>query len=274
MELYEPETVDMELLDVDKPNFKNIMQKLSYIKPSKPEPCAGPEAITYLMKVFDSQRNLGFFILYELMTNSLALSIIPDHEKPHSVAIVLLRLLPESFITGVQRVILRIMEVNSEFSLKMPLFEDKRRLKLPSFAGMDVYQSHIKNICQDIKTNKAELNITELSIRVPIPYHPEHLIEAAPTADDDAGLHQGRSWLNPKITDFTCEKRVITQALIPQIMKDFVKHYTPQEITNLSTSPLNVINLSLYIEFKSLKERGEAVVSAESPLRYYISPHE
>ena len=271
MEPYEPETVDMELLDVDKPNFKNIMQKLSYIKPSKPEPCAGPEAITYLMKVFESQRNLGFFILYELMTNSLSLSIIPDHEKPHSVAIVLLRLLPESFITGVQRVILRIMEVNSEFALKMPLFEDKRRLKLPSFAGMDVYQSHIKNVCQHLKTNKAELDITELSIRVPIPYHPEHLIEAAPTADDNAGLHQGRTWLNPKITDFTCEKRVIAHDLIPQIMKEFVRHYTPQEIANLSTSPLNDINLSLFIEFKSLKERGEAVVSAESPLRYFAS---
>ena len=271
LEPYEPETLDMELLDTEKTTFKNILQKLSYVKHSKVEPCSGPEAISFLEKIFETQKNLGFFVLYELMTNALNLCIIPDHEKPHHVGTVLLRLLPESFISGLQRVILRIMETNPTFAAKMPLFEDKRKIKLPSIAGLDVYQSHIKNVCQYIKTNKAELNIVDLTVRVPIPYRPPQLIEAAPTADDNEGHQHGRSWLNPKITDFTCDKRVVTHTLIPPLMREFVKQYTPQEIANLTSSPLNVINLDLYIDFKSLNERGEAVVSSESPLRYAVN---
>lgn len=267
MEPYNPEPIDLELLDIDKPTFKNIIQKLSYVKYSRPEPVTGPEAITFLEKIFETQKNMGFFVLYDFMTNALPLCIVPDHEKPHCVGSVLFRVLPDSFITGLQRVILSVMEVNAEAATKMPIFEDKRKLKLPSLAGMDIFQSHVKLVCQHIKTNKGDFNLTDLVVRIPAPYHPPHVMDAAPTADDNMGFQFGRSWLSPKITDFTCERRMVSHGLIPTHMRDFVKQYTPQEIANLTSTPLNAIGLSRYIEFKSLHERGEAVVSTESPLR-------
>jgi len=267
MEPYNPEPLDLELLDVDKPNFKNVIQKLSYVKYSRPEPCTGPDAIIFLQKVFETQKNMGFFVLYDLMTNSLPLCIIPDHEKPHALGSVLFRVLPDNFVSGLQRVILSIMELNPEFSTKMPIFEDKRKLKLPSIAGLDIFQSHIKNVCQFIKANKSEFDISNLTVRIPPPYHPQHVIEASPTADDGMGHQFGRSWMNPKLTDFTCDRRVVTHALIPSQLREFVKQYTTQEIANLASTPLNIINLSLYIEFKSLHERNEGVVGADSPLK-------
>ena len=73
------------------------------------------------------------------MVGSNNVSIIPDLDKPHALGVVLFRLLPDKYITGLQRVILRIMELNPELASRMPVFEDNRKFKLPMFAGIKAY---------------------------------------------------------------------------------------------------------------------------------------
>jgi hypothetical protein len=50
-EPFNSEPIDVELLDVDKPSFKNLIQKLQFAKYTKPEPINGPECINFIIKV-------------------------------------------------------------------------------------------------------------------------------------------------------------------------------------------------------------------------------
>ena len=58
----------------------------------------------------------------------------------------------QSHLSGLQSVILRIMEANAEFSTTMPAFEDRRRLKLPKLTGLDIFQAHIKLAAGQLQT--------------------------------------------------------------------------------------------------------------------------
>jgi hypothetical protein len=154
----------------------------------------------------------------------------------------------------------------------MPVFEDKRKLKLPTIAGLDIFQTHIKNAAAFIKDNSTELNLMRLMNNIPKPFKPPTIIQAAPTIDISQDYYEGRFWLHPKITDFNCAKRLITHSVIPPTLISFVKHYTPEEIMALVTAPLNAIKLQSYIEEKSLAARGEALVSENSPLQVMLHP--
>ena len=55
-------------------------------------------------------------------------------------------------MSGVQSVILRIMEANAEYATSMPAFEDRRRLKLPKLTGLDIFQAHIKMAAGQLQT--------------------------------------------------------------------------------------------------------------------------
>ena len=271
---YNPEPFDLELLDCDKPNFKNLIQKLAYVKYHKPEATTGPEAIKFLLKVFDFQKNLGFFVIYNLMTKNLPICIIPDLESPHSVGTVMLRVLPDNFITGLQRVILRILEENPTPAEKMPGFEDTRKYKLPTLAGLDIFQSHIKHVCQYIKANRTEIEMTNYLFAplIPAPFKPINSVNISLTAEDTEDFSINRSWLNPKVRDFTCDQRIVASAIIPKNITSFVQRFTDTEISHLAGTPLDAINLSSFIEFKSLKSRGENPVSSNSPLKVMSHP--
>ena len=272
---YNAEKLDLELIDIEKANFKNVLQKLSFAKYTRQEPVSGPEAITFLLKVLGKQKNLGFFVLYDLMNNAVPVVIIPELETAHSVGSLLFRTLPDMFMSGLQRVILHIMETHPELSARMPQFEDKRTLKLPSFAGFDVFQTHIKSVCQFIKESRGELNVPKMLVNVPEPYSPQTIVTATDTLDEKDGggdFLQGRTWLNPRILDFTCEARVLSHEMIPAQLETFRAHYTEGELSHLVNTPLNALDLSRFVEMKTRAECGESEVSAESPLRCLSHP--
>ncbi len=151
-----------------------------------------------------------------------------------NVGAVLFRVMPDSFVSGLQRVILHVMELHPELAAKMPVFEDKRKLKLPSLAGLDVFQTHIKAVAGFIKTSRSELNMARLVTPTPITYKPPALVHPTNTIDGSVDFSEGRTWLTPRVTDFTCEKRVITHAMIPPLLHGFSSHYTAQMVTNLA----------------------------------------
>ena len=66
----------------------------------------------------------------------------------------LLRFLPEESIGGVQGCILRVMEAHPVLAKEnVPVFEDNRKFKLPTIAGLDIFQSHVKKASEFIKTH-------------------------------------------------------------------------------------------------------------------------
>ena len=164
------------------------------------------------------------------------------------------------------------METHPELAVQMPLFEDKRKLKLPSLAGLDIFQTHIKTVATFCKTNRSSININKLLWNIPEPYQAPVIIHASDIVDDTPTFTSGRSWMNPRIMDFTCEKRVVTHAVIPPLLQSFTTHYTAQQIQYLAGTPLDEIDLKRFIEFKNLSSRGEAAVSSSSPLRVLNHP--
>ena len=263
--------VDLDSLDTSKPTFKGILSKLTIVRYSRPESLTGPSAITYITAVLDEEKNVGFFFLYELMTEALVLRILPD-DPSHNIGSVFLRLLPESYINGVQGAILRVVETHPELISKLPVFEDKRKLKLPSLAGLDVFQTHIKAAATAVNAQIGSITVSRMTVTTPAPYRPPATIEAAPTLQDDITHTEGRSWLNPRITDFKRPSRTVSSRSIPSSLFKVASHYTVDEIYHLATAPLGAINLDHYIELRSLANRGEAPVSSESPLRVMLHP--
>jgi hypothetical protein len=249
-EPYMKERIDLDLLDVDRPTFKNILQKLSFPKYNKLEPCSGPDCIKFLHEVFSKDKNVGFFVIYELFTNTLLMSIIPDADKPRSIATLLLRALPETYITGVQRVILHLLETHEELCPKMPQFEDKRKLKLPTLSGLDIFQTHIKTVASALKSNMRDFNHMKIYPTVPAAYKPPGIVVASSALKSVAENPETRVWFTPRIIDYNCEKRVISRALIPDVLPTFTDYYDNSTIRDLSQAPLFTESLKTFVRFK------------------------
>jgi hypothetical protein len=263
--------VDLDSLDPSKPTFKGILSKLAIVRYSRPEACQGPAAITYLNQIFEDEKNLGFFFLYEILTDAVTFRILPD-DPSHNVGSVLLRFLPENYISGIQGAILRVVESHPEISTKMPVFEDKRRLKLPSFAGLDLFQTHIQNAATTVRTHISEINIDRISVLIPAPFKPPVTLEAAPTLQDGSNYIEGRTWLNPRIADFKRPKRLVGSESVPTSLTKLRSHYVVEEVSHLVDTPLGAIDLLQYVEYMGLTGRGETTLSGESPLRVMQHP--
>jgi hypothetical protein len=243
-EPYHTEVFDMELLDVDKPTFKNLLQKLNFAKYTKPSSGSetnpliqGTEGIKHILGVFET-KSIGFHYLYELFNNTLPIQILPDNDRPANIASLLLHLLPDSLITGVQRVILLIMEYHPDLAVKSPVFEDKRRIKLPTFAGLDIFQSHIKAVATFLRQNKNEINESKLRLRVPPIFKPPHIVNASNDILMCQEYGQGRLWFTPKVMDYTCEKKLISMDLLPVNFVAFHQYFNEQKLHELMTIPL------------------------------------
>jgi hypothetical protein len=269
---FNQEKLDLETLNVDMPNFKNMLQKLSIVNYKRPDVVTGPDAITWLNKIYDKEKNLGFFVLYEMMLGQLPISIFQDQDSSMSTAVALFHTLPDNYFSGLQRVLLYVMETHPDLVPGMPPFEDKRKLKMPTLAGLDIFQTHIKAVAQYLKTNRSGLDIHKLILNFPEAYQAPMILRASDVVDDSPDFSAGRSWMNPRIVDFTCEKRVVTHAVIPSLLQSFASHYTAQQIQFLAGTPLDEIDLSRFIEFKNVAARGEKAVSAASPLQVLSHP--
>jgi hypothetical protein len=252
--------IDLMCLDTSKTNFKNLLSKLAIVKYSKPEPVTGPAAIQLLSQILDEDRNIGFFYLYDLMTNSLNISIIPE-DKAHGTGSILFRFLPDSY-SEIQRVILRVMDGHPSLAEKMPIFEDKRKLKLPSLAGLDVFQSHIKNCAAYIQANLQELKQTRLYVNIPPAYAVVRSVSSDIGIMDPRQL-EFRPWVTPRITDYDCCKRTITLSTIPAALRTISARFTDDEVTKLLSAPMECLGLSDFIDNLSLSQRKVSKISGD-----------
>ena len=144
------EPLDLNMLDTEKEKMSSFLKKLTFGQYSRPETVNGPQAIALLMKYFDNNTKPGFFLLYELLSGALPITVLPQ-DKSRDLGSILMSVLQDDNVSGIQSVILRIMESHDDISLKMPPFEDRRKLKLPKLTGLDVFQAHVdrKSVCRE-----------------------------------------------------------------------------------------------------------------------------
>jgi hypothetical protein len=267
---YHAEPFDIDLLDVDKPTYKNMLQKLQYVKYTRPEPCSGPDCISFILKVFEKEKNLGFFFIYELMGNALPMSIIPDSDKPCALGAVFFHILPDSYVFGVQRIILQIMETHKDLAARMPIFEDNRRFKIPTLAGLDIFQTHIKAASTFLKTNKQEIDMTKLRVVTPPIAKPPIIVTASPDILLGEKYGEGRVWLQPRIVDYTSSQRFVSTKLIPDLFQNFHLHYPENEIEILMNAPLSTPKLLVFIAYcaaldTSIEKKGTGITVMNHP---------
>lgn len=141
-ELLYGEPLDLNMLDTEKEKMSGFIKKLTFGQYSRPEPVTGPQAIALLMKYFDTSAKPGFFLLYELFTGALPIVVLQT-DTSRDMASILMSVLNDDGVSGIQSVILRILDCHQELSPKMPAFEDRRRMKLPKLTGLDIFQVHI-----------------------------------------------------------------------------------------------------------------------------------
>jgi hypothetical protein len=265
------EPLDLNLLDTDKEKISGFQKKLTFGQYSRPETVTGSQAIALLMKYFDHSSKPGFFLLYELFTGALPIAVLPT-DSSRDFGSVLLSVLNDENVSGIQSVILRIMECHKELSPKMPPFEDRRKLKLPKLTGLDIFQAHVKMAAAYMQLNMDDLKLEKLAFKRTTAFKPPDSVQASPTLEGASDFFEGRTWLNPRITDFACPKRQVSSAAIPQALVKIAAFYTVAEVSFFLGSPLHSIDLRNYVEQKSLAGRGETALSVESPLRVMQHP--
>jgi hypothetical protein len=266
---YEP--VDVSLLDTDKPNVANFLKKLTFGQYSRPEKAAGAPAVAIMLKIVDDGRQPGFFYLYELLADTLQIQILPD-DRPRDLGSLLLATIRDDSISGLQNVILKIMECHPTFAPTMPVFEDKRKLRLPKFAGLDIFQEHVKLAATHVQANMKDLDLSKLTIKRANPFRPPSTVRASPTLEGASDYFEGRVWLNPKVIDYTCAKRPISSSFVPPSIGNLANIFTASEVSFFVGTPLHAIDLRKYVEQKNRSGRGELTVSAASPLRVMQHP--
>lgn len=275
-EPYDNEVLDFDTLtDVDKPTFKSVLQKLTIVKYTKPDPVFGQECMNFLLKVFSKDKNVGFFLIYELMCGSLPSTLIPDADKSIAMGSVLLHLLPDNYVTGLQRLILRVMETHPHLAAQMPAFKDERRLKLPTFAGLDVFQSHIKAVAAHLKQHKHELNLAKLRPVLPRLYTPPPVLVASPAVADAADYVEGRRWFRPFVRDYTCVARDVSLAHIPPTyLTLFGEYLQDSDLATLTSAPLMVSTVASAVRLLTAEEQKRYIGQKETvPLSSSVLQH-
>lgn len=278
--------VNMEVLDTSKPNFKTWIGKFAIAKYNRPEELSGAPAIAYLLSILQEGAldlrgkigGLGFFFLYELMNNTLAIRILHD-DSPHVLGAALLRTLSEDAVAAAQGftgqcqsyVILKIMSEHIELAMGMPNFEDKRKLKLPSLAGLDIFQTHIKNAASHLKSHQGAIDPNRLGFHS-AKLDPPKAVYGSPTPEDDPNnFNVGRCWVSPRITDLNCASREFSQSL-PKLFEKMSRYINGSDIEAFATTPLQVLGLNKYVSFLSRSARKTPPVSGASPLEVLQHP--
>ena len=172
------EPLDTNLLNTESDRVSQFLKKLVIGQYSRPEAFKGAKAIEFLVKIFNGEKDVGFFGIYELFTGTLMMQITStDHSR--EIGSVLLYMLKNEHhqISGVQTVILRIMEAFPEFAVKMPPFEDRRKLKLPKLIGLDVFQAHVKVAAGHIVANDKELSLDKFAVKRTTAWKPSSSVQ-------------------------------------------------------------------------------------------------
>lgn len=265
--------IDIDNFDTNVASFKSFLSKLSINRFTKPEPMTGPQTITYLTQLFEEQKNPGFFFIYDLMTNAFNMSIIPD-DPGFGVGSILFRLLPVDNIIGIQHTLLRVMDLHESLTADMPKFEDKRKMKLPVFAGMDIFQAHVKACCQFVKAHQAELNLPRLAFVQHVPFSPPLTLTVSLFMNNpELSEMYRRNWILPRVLDFDNPSRTLTLRSIPANLTSVSPgHFNDSDLAILAQTPLLTAQLKDYTTLKSYVERGEMPVDSKTPLTVLEHP--
>ena len=175
--------------------------------------------------------------------------------------------------TGLQFTLLKIMFSHPTMAAKMPTFEDKRRLKLPTFSGLDVFQSHVKNVANYVKDHMGDLDVLALALNHNTPFRPPRVIPVAPTLDSSNDSKDGRNWLNPMVKEFGCSRRLISHDLISTDSLPLLSEYfSPREISLLVSVPLHSIDLKRFVEQRSHSDENHQLANSELPINVLSHP--
>lgn len=265
------EPIDWSLLDTDQPNASAWLKKISFGQFSPPEPAVGAQGVKFFLQAIEEDRKRpGFFVLYELMVNHVMVNLIPS-DPPFQIGSILFFLVGNDTLTGVEHALLKVMSTNPALASKMPPFEDKRKIKLPKFTGLDVFQTHIKLAAGFVMDNMQDIDMTQVAVEKSSVYRPPPKVKAAPTHETPE-LLDGRCWLNPLVKDFSRSRQRISHERVPPIFTTFATYFTQAEVSFLVGTPLHSIDLRNYVEQKTLSDRGLEAVGSDSPLTVLEHP--
>ena len=251
---------DLASLDASKAaQFKALLSKVSMNKYTRPEECNGPQALQFLSKVVEEGVDIkgkgsgfGFIFLYELMNNSLAIKILPD-DSSHGLGAALFRLMSDDAdpMSNPQSwAILKIMAEHPRLAADMPVFEDKRKLKL--FGSSDLVQNHIKAACAYIVSHGPEIK-TDLVNKVSSPiYLLPKSFPALPVLEEDRNSIGARAWLSPIIYDFNRSKLSMSTTQIPAFLAGTGSSLSSSDMVSLLTFPFQSMHSSGFVEIDSM----------------------
>lgn len=254
--------IDVALLDTDQPSALAFLKKLVSSSYTKPETSWGPPVIKQVLKF--SEKSASFLLLYELLANQVQLQVIQS-DTPYDLGVFLFYFTGNDGISGVQNLILKIMSFYPTIATMMPTFEDKRRLKLPKFTGLDPYQAHIKSAAAYIQENlitEKIFSIQELLAQ----YRPLGALQAEQTIEKSVDLTEGRFWLSPQVRDFKGLRRTVSHTMVPPSLTALSSYLTSKEVTYLVGTPLHSIDLRKFIDLKNLKSRNLETVDSKFPI--------
>ena len=202
--------------------------------------------------------------MYELLANQLQLQIISS-DSPYDFGSFLFYYIGNDNLNGIQKLILRIMYTYPDIAIQMPSFEDKRRLKLPKFNGLDPYQAHIKSAASFLLENVLQPKIFSICNLIS-QYTPSTTIQAENTIENSIDYSEGRFWLNPVVRDFKGLKRQVSHNQIPANAPMLSSYLTAKEVTFLVGTPLHCIDLRKFIDLKNLTGRKLESVDSTFPI--------
>ena len=221
---------------------------------SRPELPLGKEVIRMLENlIFNERKQPNFFLLYELFAGHATLQIT-SHDSAYDVGAFLFAISGTDAVSGVQYGILKVMYTHPSLAAKMPAFEDKRRLKLPTFTGLDVYQAHIKAVAAFAKENISAMNTQLLAADKSPVFKSPKSIAISPTLVSSENVKDGRCWLNPQIMEYTATERVVSIGSIPAALPTLGAYFS-REMSFLMAVPLHSIDLRTFIEQRTYEQQ-------------------
>jgi hypothetical protein len=193
--------IDLEILDTERPT-SNWLSKLTLGKYNKPEDCIGADAVKLILSLLDERRPPGFFLLYDLFVEQVSIKVLPDDSTKALASLLLYAFLGYSTVS-LETTILQVMDQNPTLVPSMPIFEDKRKIKIPKFTGLDVFQSHVKAAAVHIVQRETDLNRSKLAGFPVTLYATEKEARVPHLVNDTLNFSSGREWLHLKVGSYT-----------------------------------------------------------------------
>mmetsp|Transcript_39763 Transcript_39763/g.98280 ORF Transcript_39763/g.98280 Transcript_39763/m.98280 type:complete len:3869 (-) Transcript_39763:305-11911(-) len=112
------------------------------------------------LEIGGGRDGLGFLFLYELMTGSLNLRVLPT-DTPFQWGAALLRMLPAETTQkdGMLMSILRVLANNPQLAAAMPKFEDTRKFKISTiFRGQDIVKDLLQQVREFLGSKQGQLH--------------------------------------------------------------------------------------------------------------------